>query len=481
MGQTAFGDFRVIDDLHYHYEGNRLIALDDDGSESDGGNDFSDRGTRYEDFDRSPEYRYDRNGNMVRDDNKGIVRITYNHLNLPEEIYLEKNRAIHYLYDASGRLLRKKVYGEGGYLESVTDYAGSFVYIDDSLAYCTMDLGRILFDGTDYRYEYHLKDHLGNVRVCFVDSVGVPVVTQENHYYPFGLAISGLSYDRPEDFEEQNPYRYNGKPFQPENGLNWYNYGARFYDPQVGRWWSVDPAAESMKSWSPYNYTFDNPIRFIDPDGSVPDGYYNPSGEYQWFDNESDDIIFKNDQLWIKFANDKETFKLAKAASQSGINSEYGASGEIKKSGFLISAENWLESPSEGFGEGTLKVLANIGYSVLNSPVKLATGKSLGGTPANSTEKTDAFMDVAPGLLVKSLTVTKEVVKVGKGLKGYNKFVKEVTGATATKGLKPDMKWQTRAGELFSRNKTSQKGLTDFTKIRRATSVVITTEEELNK
>ncbi len=65
-----------------------------------------------------------------------------------------------------------------------------------------------------------------------------------------------------------------------------YYHGARYYNPRASIWYGLDPLAEKMPSWSPYAYTFDNPIRYIDPTGMKPDDWYQNkmTGNYEWRD-----------------------------------------------------------------------------------------------------------------------------------------------------------------------------------------------------
>ncbi|MCD6201739.1 MAG: RHS repeat-associated core domain-containing protein [Bacteroidales bacterium] len=459
-GATDTSSYGTIDALRYSYDGNRLIAVDDNGEESEAGTDFSDRGSKYDpqsgDNDTLPEYRYDANGNMTEDANKGIVRIRYDHNNLPVEIDFENNRSIHYLYDANGTKLRKEVYGEGGHLVSVTDYDGGIVYRDGRLAYLLTGEGRlVLREDKDPVYEYFLTDHLGNTRVTFrVEGESVTTV-QENHYYPFGLSIAGLDYaGLPEEDETHNPYLYNGKEYQEELGLEWYDYGARDYDPQLGRWWSVDPLGEERIQLSPFNFLQNNPINRIDLDGRLDDGYMDMDGNYKWFDAETDNVIGIEGKIWVKVANNRDQFTRIQAADLGGILDFADKTDiqEIKEAGSLSKTELWLDSPAKSIGEGILKLAGNIGYSILNSPKVLFTGTTLAGTSATPNEKMEAFIDFAPALLSFGMTQTGQIIKTGTGMKGYNKFLKKGT----TKAMRKGRGWQERVGKMCQQNKYNQ-------------------------
>ena len=112
----------------------------------------------------------------------------------------------------------------------------------------------------------------------FNNGTGIEVL-EENNYYPFGLKHEG--YNGLAGNPSYN-YKYNGKELQ-ETGM--YDYGARFYMPDIGGWGVVDPLAEQNRPWSPYRYAFNNPLRFIDPDGRLEDWYEdNETGNITWHD-----------------------------------------------------------------------------------------------------------------------------------------------------------------------------------------------------
>lgn len=254
-----------IDDLTYTYNtnSNKLVKVTDNPATATSGfNDFANTAI---------EFDYDANGNMIRDDNKKITSITYNHLNLPLTITFGLLGTIAYTYDALGQKLKKVVSVTSPASVTTTDYLDGFQYQGAVLQFFPTPEGYVKNTSGVYSYVFNYTDHLGNVRLTYSDldnngTIALSEILEENHYYPFGLIHNGYN-----NFAAKNnasyKYKYNGKELQNELGLNMYDYGARNYDPALGRWMNIDPLAEKYFGVTPYNYVCNNPINAIDPDG----------------------------------------------------------------------------------------------------------------------------------------------------------------------------------------------------------------------
>ena len=221
------------------------------------------------------DYTYDTMGNLKTDQNKKITNVKYNHLNLPTEVVFNTGK-IGYTYDAVGTRIAKKVEATGG-TSVVTDYLDGFQYKDNVLKFFHQPEGFVEYKNNQYIYHYIYKDHLGNNRLTYADldgdgEVSPGEIIEENNYYPFGLRHKGyneLATENPSGFK----YKFGGKELNDELGFEVYDFGARNYDPALGRWMNIDPLAEKFYSLTGYNYAVNNPIFFIDPDGMESFGF----------------------------------------------------------------------------------------------------------------------------------------------------------------------------------------------------------------
>ncbi len=239
--------------LSYTYSGNQLSSIS---------------GT-YNGSSASGSFSYDGNGNASSDGLRGLTSIIFfDELDLPSQYYKNSGNKVDYTYDALGAKWSKTATISG--TATTMLYYGPFIYESGSLSKVLTPEG--YYDPTTSLYHYYLKDHLGNTRITFHYSGTTAVVDQEVEYYPFGTLFADNNLDK-------NIYLYNGKELNNEFFEN-YDYGARFYDPELARWHSVDPHSENYYSWTPYNYVADNPINLTDPIGM--DWYRDEQGNTMW-------------------------------------------------------------------------------------------------------------------------------------------------------------------------------------------------------
>jgi len=261
--------FSQIDIIGYNYTGNRVRRISDMKSNQNSSDlmEFKYNNTG------SDQYSYDVNGRMTSDLNKKINKIEYNFLHLPRRIDQQDGNWIEYIYDATGVKQQVKTYLVGK--ATVTrDYRANKVYENNVLKMVLTEDGYVEPAGSSFNYYFYIKDHLGNNRVV-ADRVGT--VVQATNYYPFGLSFAE---NPPRTDQDKQPYKFNGKELDRAFGLDTYDYGARMYNPAIGRFLTMDPLAEVNPNISPYVYALNNPIRNIDPDGRDVVVLNNPSGAY---------------------------------------------------------------------------------------------------------------------------------------------------------------------------------------------------------
>lgn len=295
-GYAGNGKFETVDELGMEHDGNRLARVIDFGVDSKVNGAFQ---FRQQNGITEP-YAYDANGNLTKDMYKGIDHISYNVMNMPEKLDFKTGESIAYIYDADGNKLGSMYIfdaqilgntvlpsgidignsgvthpkGIGTASEEVStqratlrmssrlSFAGNCIY-DNGL------LSKVMFDGGyveiacpkgPLQERHYITDSQGNVRVV-ADEEGKAV--QVNHYYPYG----GLFAESTELNGQR--YRFSGKELDRMCGLDWYFYGARWYDAAIGRWNTKDPLEEKYPWISPYAFCNNNPVKYIDPDGRL--------------------------------------------------------------------------------------------------------------------------------------------------------------------------------------------------------------------
>ncbi|HAC64988.1 MAG TPA: hypothetical protein DCF68_16015 [Cyanothece sp. UBA12306] len=205
-------------------------------------------------------YGYDANGNVKSASHRQISHIDYDPLTqLTTKVQLEGQTSVSFKYDGGNQRVLKTSQDSSGnqtasklYVHGLNDYP--LLEISEQPVQYIYGLGGLVALVKDGKVYTILKDHLGSTRVV-VDEAGKVIAAFD--YLPFG-DMMGTAYGNPEIIS----YRYTGQEFDTELGL--YNYRARFYDPNLGRFYATDPKAQFA---SPYLYGGNNPILFYDPSG----------------------------------------------------------------------------------------------------------------------------------------------------------------------------------------------------------------------
>ena len=249
-GLKSDNTFGLIDNLAYSYQANsnKIQAVTDNSNDT----------ASFADATGDTDYTYSQDGSLTSDANKGITNIEYNYLKRPKKYTFSNGSTLENQYDATGKKL-KSISSDG----TTYDFLGNLIYKNNVLYQISHDEGRIIKG----EYEYEIKDHLGNLRVSFRDSLGVAKITQKQDYDVYGSELQGLSYTKP--LWNQDNFKYLGRESISQTG--YIDLLNRQYDRILGRFTSPDPVTDGQESQSLYQYGWNNPVLRSDADGLMPD------------------------------------------------------------------------------------------------------------------------------------------------------------------------------------------------------------------
>jgi RHS repeat-associated protein len=309
------GNDKKLDDLTYYYNdeksfdpddrNNRLRFVDDKvaASSSTYTYDLEDQ--------KVDNYTYNAIGELTADEAEGITNIAYTHRgkvasvtkgsastmllfyydamdNRTAKYNSASNTTTYYIRDAKGQVMA--IYENNGTTTKLIEQGVSgtgrlgVVKPDETVTYDSNDVvSTETYTRTLEQKMYELQDYLGNVRAVVSDAKYMDIADSDldgdndttytaqllssNDYYPYGMVLPGSDY-------QSVDYRYGYQGKERDNDLkdggNSYDFGARIYDPRIGRWLSTDPLDEKFPNMSPYTAFANNPIMFVDPDGMEP-------------------------------------------------------------------------------------------------------------------------------------------------------------------------------------------------------------------
>jgi len=201
---------------------------------------------------------------------------------------------------------------------------------------------------------FFLKNHPGSIRAT-VDETGA--VVGYDDYDPWGKVLAGRSLATPWSSGQGTAMnKFTGKLFDDDYGLNWYYFGARYYDAAVGRFLTIDRFADKYPFLTPYQYAANNPALFVDVNGDTANYYDEDSGEYLG-------TLFGNDAI-----NDRT---ISKADCETLLKKKYQKNNQTDKNGKYLNAdemETYLNNPDNVATKvinlnSDIGILARIGYA----------------------------------------------------------------------------------------------------------------------